>query len=42
VIHSFDSIKDKKLSELSPAVVQRAMRFAGANCIATDDPRLAK
>ncbi len=39
-IHGFDAIRDKKLSELSPSVAQRAIRFAASNCISTDDSRL--
>lgn len=40
IVNAFHDIKDKKLSELSPTVYRPAMRFAAANCIATDDPRL--
>ena len=39
-ILQFNDIEDKKLSELSPSVAQRGIRFAASNCIETDDPRL--
>jgi len=40
LLKPFDGIKEKKASEVSPSISQRAMRYAAANCIATDDPRL--
>jgi len=39
---SVEDESEKKVSELSLAIVQRGLRYAAANCIATDDPRLAK
>ena len=41
-IHAFDDMRAKSLESISLILVQRAMRFAAANCVATDDPRVAK
>jgi hypothetical protein len=38
--HAFDSLRDKKVADLPPDLVNRAVRWAAGNCIISDDPRL--